>query len=158
MPNGGRLFGGDLSPPMKRRPSFWHQVWIYALLLALAAFGLQWLQYHYLLRSLSTEAYIIAIAVAFVALGGWLGYRLTPTAASEPFRSNEPAIEQLGLSTRELEVLRLLASGQSNKEMARVLHLSPNTVKTHLANLYAKLDASRRTQAIAKARALAIIP
>ena len=131
---------------------------LYAVLLALAAFGLQWLEYRHFLRGLSTEAYVIAIAVGFVGLGIWLGYRLTPAATAEPFCVNQAAIEQLGLSSRELDVLRLLAKGQSNKEMARVLHLSPNTVKTHLANLYAKLDASRRTQAIAKARALSIIP
>ena len=128
------------------------------MLLALAAFALQWLEYRYLLRSLSTEVYVIAIAVGFVGLGIWLGYRLTPAATAEPFSINQVAIDQLGLSSRELDVLRLLAKGQSNKEMARVLHLSPNTVKTHLANLYGKLGAARRTQAIARARALSIIP
>lgn len=136
----------------------WRHILLYAVLLALAAFGLQWLEYRHFLRDLSTETYVVVIAVIFVALGAWLGYRLTPAAAAEPFRANQAAIEQLGLSTRELDVLRLLAQGQSNKEMARVLHLSPNTVKTHLANLYGKLGAARRTQAIARARALSIIP
>jgi NarL family two-component system response regulator LiaR len=46
----------------------------------------------------------------------------------------------------------------SNKEIARDLGLSPNTVKTHVANLYGKLEVSRRTQAVGKARELALIP
>lgn len=56
------------------------------------------------------------------------------------------------LSAREREVLRLLAQGLSNKELARALSVSENTVKTHLANLYTKLGAGRRTEALAIAR------
>jgi len=48
----------------------------------------------------------------------------------------------------------LLARGLSNKELARELSVSGNTIKTHLANLYAKLGVSRRTQALAVARTL----
>lgn len=55
------------------------------------------------------------------------------------------------LSPREQEVLRLLGAGRSNKEIARALHLSENTVKTHLAKLYAKLGVGRRTEALAVA-------
>jgi ATP/maltotriose-dependent transcriptional regulator MalT len=54
--------------------------------------------------------------------------------------------------------LALLASGQSNKEMARSLAISPNTVKTHIARVYEKLEVERRVQAIEKARWLALIP
>jgi DNA-binding CsgD family transcriptional regulator len=63
----------------------------------------------------------------------------------------------LGISARENEVLELLAAGHSNKEIARLLGISPNTVKTHVASLMGKLDATRRTQAIQKARALEIL-
>ena len=55
-------------------------------------------------------------------------------------------------------MLERLAAGQSNKEIARTLGLSPNTVKTHVANLFAKLEASRRTEAVNKARDLHLIP
>lgn len=55
------------------------------------------------------------------------------------------------LSPREQEVLRLLGAGRSNKEIARALHLSENTVKTHLAKLYVKLGVGRRTEALAVA-------
>jgi DNA-binding CsgD family transcriptional regulator len=54
-----------------------------------------------------------------------------------------------GLSARELEVLRLLASGRSNPEIANVLVLSEKTVARHLSNIYAKLDVSSRTAAAA---------
>lgn len=54
-------------------------------------------------------------------------------------------------------MLRALAAGQSNKEIAADLHVSPNTVKTHVARLFEKLDANRRTDAINKAREIGIL-
>jgi ATP/maltotriose-dependent transcriptional regulator MalT len=70
---------------------------------------------------------------------------------------NTRVVETLGISPRELEVLDLLAAGRSNKEIARRLDVSPNTVKTHLANLYEKLEVRRRTEAILRARELGMI-
>lgn len=67
----------------------------------------------------------------------------------QPVAPSEAAPE---LSQREYEVLRQLAEGLSNKEIARALSVSENTVKTHLANLYAKLGVSRRTEALKVAR------
>ena len=61
------------------------------------------------------------------------------------------------LSQREYEVLRQLAEGLSNKEIARALSVSENTVKTHLANLYAKLGVSRRTEALKVARLRGVV-
>jgi LuxR family maltose regulon positive regulatory protein len=55
-------------------------------------------------------------------------------------------------SGRELEVLRLVAAGKSNRRIASELFVSVGTVKTHLNNLYRKLDTHSRTQAVAKAR------
>jgi ATP/maltotriose-dependent transcriptional regulator MalT len=63
----------------------------------------------------------------------------------------------LGISDRELEVLTLLAAGRSNKEIARHLEVSPNTIKTHVARLFEKLGARRRTEAILRARELGVI-
>ncbi|RMF04952.1 MAG: DNA-binding response regulator, partial [Chloroflexi bacterium] len=51
------------------------------------------------------------------------------------------------LSDREREVLKLVAAGKSNQEMAARLHLSPNTVKYHLQNIYRKLQVNNRTEA-----------
>ncbi|MFD7153324.1 response regulator [Kribbella sp. NPDC059898] len=60
------------------------------------------------------------------------------------------APEQL-LSPRELEVLQLVAGGNTNREAARHLFISEATVKTHLLNIYAKLDVSDRAAAVAEA-------
>ena len=89
----------------------------------------------------------------------WVGNRLTPRRARpEGFVRNDAAVRSLGLSPREVEILDALASGQSNKELARRFGISPNTVKTHLARIYGKLEVERRVQAIEKARMLAMIP
>ena len=71
----------------------------------------------------------------------------TPSAAglSEP------------LSERELEVLRLIASGKSNRQISSELFVSVGTVKTHINNLYRKIDAHSRTQALARARELNLL-
>ncbi len=62
------------------------------------------------------------------------------------------------LSDRELEVLQLIAEGLTNPEIASRLFLSLHTVKTHARNIYGKLGAHNRTQAVARARALGILP
>jgi LuxR family transcriptional regulator, maltose regulon positive regulatory protein len=57
-------------------------------------------------------------------------------------------------SERELEVLAFIAAGKSNGEIADMLFVSVSTVKTHINNLYRKLGARSRTQAVARAREL----
>lgn len=131
---------------------------LYALALAAGAAALQWLEYRYVTRAFSGEIYIALLALAFIGLGIWVGQRLTPRTAPAEFHRNEEAIRSLGLTARECEILALLASGQSNKEMARSLSISPNTVKTHIARVFEKLEVQRRVQAIEKARWLALIP
>lgn len=61
------------------------------------------------------------------------------------------------LSTRELEVLELVAIGLANKQIADKMHISLHTVKTHLQRIYKKIEVSRRTQAIAKAKQMGLI-
>ena len=61
------------------------------------------------------------------------------------------------LSARELEVLQLIAEGLTNKQIADRLYLSLNTIKVHNRNIYSKLDAHHRTEAVASARELGII-
>lgn len=130
---------------------------LWALVLAAGALALQWLQYQYLVHSLAPQVYVAVIGVAFAAGGVWLGWRLSARQAPGPFMRNEAALAALGLTGQEMKALERLAAGQSNKEIARTLGLSPNTVKTHVANLYAKLEVSRRTQAVGKARELHLI-
>jgi len=131
---------------------------LWALVLALGAFALQWLEYQYLVRAFSLEIYIGLIGTAFAAGGVWLGWRLAARRTGEPFARNTQALATLGLTGQEVRVLERLAAGQSNKEIARTLGLSPNTVKTHVANLFGKLEVQRRTQAVMKARDLSLIP
>lgn len=131
---------------------------LYALALAVAVAALEWLEYRYVTRAFSTEIYVALLAAGFVALGIWAGRRLTPGAPPSSFERNHAAVRSLGLTARECETLELLASGQSIKEMARTLGISPNTVKTHVARVYEKLEVQRRVQAIEKARWLALIP
>jgi LuxR family maltose regulon positive regulatory protein len=69
--------------------------------------------------------------------------------------SNEQLPEPL--TERELEVLALIAAGRSNKAIASTLSVSVGTVKTHINNLYGKLEVRSRTQAVAKARATGLL-
>ncbi len=138
--------------------SVFSTILIYAVTLALAAFALQWLEYKFFLKSIPTDIYIVLLATIFVSLGIWVGHRLTAKRTATPFERNGPALKSLGISNRELEVLEALAAGQSNKEIARSLGISPNTIKTHVAHLFEKLSVDRRVLAIEKARSLDLIP
>jgi DNA-binding CsgD family transcriptional regulator len=140
-----------------QRPDVGRTIILYAIALALAATALSWLDYRHAVHAFSTQVYVALIAVGFTLLGIWAGGRLVAGPAAAQFERNEAAIRSLGLSPRECEILERLAAGRSNKEMARDLGISPNTVKTHLARLYAKLDVQRRVQAIEKARWLGLI-
>jgi DNA-binding CsgD family transcriptional regulator len=131
---------------------------LWALVLAVGAFALQWLEQQFLLRAFPWRTYVGLIGVAFAAGGVWVGFKLAARARPQTFARNDAALAALGLTGQEVKVLERLAAGRSNKEIARDLGLSPNTVKTHVANLYGKLEVSRRTQAIGKARELALIP
>ncbi len=91
-------------------------------------------------RPLATEA-----AVAVRALGGSLGRRAAADA------------EGAGLSPRELEIVRLVGAGRSNREIAHELFLSPRTVDSHVRNLLRKLDCRTRVDAARRARELGLL-
>jgi LuxR family maltose regulon positive regulatory protein len=77
----------------------------------------------------------------------------------DPSKSQVPESELVEPpSERELEVLQLIAKGLTNPEIASRLFIALNTVKTHTRNMYGKLDVRSRTQAVARARALGILP
>ena len=134
------------------------RVILYGALLAAGTLALQWLDYQRLVPIHSGDIILFLVAAAFLALGVVLGARVIARHAPVAFDGNPKARAALGISQRELAVLEQIAAGRSNKEIARQLRVSPNTIKTHVARLFAKLEATRRTDAINKARALGIVP
>ena len=134
----------------------WKPALGYGALLAAGPFALQWLDYQRMLRSNIEDIAIFLIAGFFLALGVVVGIRLFAPRAALP-DGNPQAIAALGISNRELAVLRELAAGASNQQIADRLGVSPNTIKTHVSKLFGKLGASRRTDAIARARELGIL-
>jgi DNA-binding CsgD family transcriptional regulator len=136
----------------------WKRVVVYGALLAAGTLALQWLDYQRLALMHSGDIYLFLVAAAFLVLGIVLGVRVFAAPAPVAFDGNPKAQAELGLSERELQVLHELAAGHSNKEIAARLHVSPNTIKTHVARLFEKLGAKRRTEAIHRARELGIVP
>lgn len=134
---------------------------IYGTVLAVLVFLLKFVEYRFLVRDLSIEFYIGAVAVLFTVLGIWAGRKLTRkkvVTVGPAFVLNEVELQRLGISKREHEVLGLMAEGLSNQEIADHLFVSLNTVKTHTSNLFLKLEVSRRTQAVQRAKQLRLIP
>lgn len=79
-------------------------------------------------------------------------------AAREPYQAEgTPLQENEALNAREIEVLRLLERGQTHKQIARDLQLSPNTVRWYMKNLYSKLQVNNRTEALHRARGLKLV-
>lgn len=149
---------------------------MYSISLAFLLFLLKWLELRFIIFDHSFEIYIGFIAVIFTALGIWLAVKLSKpkpdsyrvetvviekevyVTKNENFVLDTSLVAQLELSKRELEILGLLAQGHSNQEIAAKLFVSVSTVKTHIQNLFEKLDVKRRIQAIEKARRLNLIP
>lgn len=135
------------------------QILLYGSLLAGGALLLQWMSFSHFARWQPMEVQIGILAALFLGLGVWVGAKVFSgrpgTPQTESGNPNARAV--LGISDREFEVLKLLADGLSNKEIARKLDISPNTIKTHVTRLLEKLDARRRTEAISKARELGIL-
>lgn len=82
---------------------------------------------------------------------------LNVETASEYVHEANITIEQEVLSSREYEVLKLIAQGHSNKEIAERLFVSVNTIKSHIQKIFEKLEVQNRTQAIVKARDIKLI-
>lgn len=139
-------------------------IFIYGVAMAALIGLLKVVEYKYFVRDVPLEVYIGLIAVMFTALGVWAGLRLTRpkivreiVQTSEPFKLDETNLQKLGISRREYEVLELIAQGLSNQEIADRLFVSTSTVKTHASNLFSKLDARRRTEAIQRAKELRLL-
>src|SRR5690242_121649 len=102
------------------------------------------MEYRFLVLEHSLEIYGGLVALLFSGLGIWLGLKLTrpKIVIQQPaFVLNEARLAELAITPRELEVLGLIASGMTNKEIAARLFVSENTVKTHAASVFDKLQA-----------------
>jgi DNA-binding NarL/FixJ family response regulator len=122
----------------------------------------------YLLKERVSDPEQLVAAIREVARGGSvidpraLG-DLVPGRDSVSVADDQPssgARRQLAepLTERELEVLRLVAAGDSNQDIARKLVVTLATVKTHINHIFSKLEAESRVQVVARARALGLLP
>jgi len=149
-----------------------HILW-YGLLGGVVIAALKLVEYQYLVVEHSTEVYGALIAAVFAATGIWLGLRMTrarettretivvreiAVPAPSSFVRNDARVASLGVTPRELEILELIASGLSNREIAAKIFVSENTVKTHSSRLFDKLGARRRTQAVQLGKREGLIP
>lgn len=146
------------------------QTIMYGICMAVFLFVLKWLEVRLLIIQHSFEIYAGIIAVIFTGLGIWLALKLArpkqQTIVVEKevylnppanFTLNQTALTELNMSRRELEVLELMAEGLSNQEIAERLFVSLNTIKTHSARVFEKLEVKRRTQAVEKAKRMSLI-
>ena len=135
---------------------------LYGLALAVLVFILKYFEYRFWIRDLRVEVYIGVVAVLFTALGVWVGSKLLrgrkEAEAVALHEVDEEALRRIGISGRELEVLQLMATGNSNQEIADKLFISLPTVKSHSSSLFGKLAVRRRTEAVHKAKSLGLIP
>ena len=142
----------------------------YGIALALLLALMKWLELRFVIYDHAFEIYAGAIALLFTGLGIWLAIKLTKPKVerqivektvylhqSADFVTDEAALRELGISGREQEVLQLMGEGLSNREIGEKLFVSENTVKTHAARVFEKLEVKRRTQAVEKARRLGLI-
>lgn len=146
---------------------------IYGLFLGMISIVLKTTEYWFWIKLNAFDLYGILIALISLGVGLWLGFRFNQKNKEKyPLEGqntegvhqkenlitiDENALENLGISKREYEVLALLGTGMSNQEIADALFISQNTVKTHTSRLFEKLDVKNRTQAILKSKELGII-
>jgi NarL family two-component system response regulator LiaR len=157
----------DSAPSPRRRAV--RDILLYGLTGGLLIAVLKLTEYRFLVLEHSIEIYGALVACVFAALGIWLGQTLTkkkpsviikevPVLATGPFVVDDARVRKLGITPRELEILGLIATGLSNREIAAHLFVSENTVKTHSSRLFDKLGAKRRTQAVQLGKATLLIP
>jgi len=142
------------------------------LLLAL----LKVVEYQYFVRAYPAEVYGGLVAVLFSGLGLYFGVRWARARevrevvvireverevrvpAGDGFVLDAAKLRELGITPREHEILGLIATGLSNREIGERLFVSENTVKTHSSRLFEKLGVNRRVQAVVRARELGLTP
>ena len=132
---------------------------IIGFFLGLLLIVFQYLEFSYYNSYDSKDLYLLIISIAFLSVGILIGKKLTKKTIIQiaDYEVDHGMIAKLGISSRELEVLDHLSKGYSNQEIADQLFVSLNTIKTHISNLYTKLDVDKRTKAVSKAKELRLL-
>ena len=161
--------------PQGKRTSFPKIVLFYGVLLGVILSAFKLFEYSYFSRRITLDIYLGITAAVFLAVGLIIGMKSRKRGEARTTEEKDVVSEEtdtslpflpptipgttieIALSDRELEVLNHIAEGRTNPEIAEVLFLSPNTIKTHVSNIYRKLDVERRAQAVARAKELKIL-
>lgn len=131
---------------------------VFSLLIIALLLLFQLSKYSLIKGDLQIEYVMAIVAIVFLGIGIFINKRTqNQQVVLQKTEIDYQKIEDLGLSKREYEVLKEVASGLSNQEIAEKLFVSESTIKTHVSNLLVKLNAKRRTQAIQISKALNII-
>jgi DNA-binding CsgD family transcriptional regulator len=157
----------ESAPSSRRRAA--RDILLYGVCGGVLIVVLKLTEYRFLVVEYSVEIYVALVAALFAGLGIWLGLTLTrkkpeivvkeiQVPVTDPFVLDETRVSQFGITARELEILGLIATGLSNREIADRLFVSENTVKTHSSRLFDKLGARRRTQAVQIGKTARLIP
>lgn len=130
---------------------------IFGLLIIALLILFQLSKFIYVSGNTNFEIILAIIAILFLFLGIYLNKKSLHTTVTSSIEINHKKIEELDISKREYEVLLAISEGLSNKEIAEKLFVSESTIKTHVSNLLAKLNAKRRTQAVQISKDLKIL-
>lgn len=133
---------------------------LFGIAMALLLMVLRFIQWRFWIVDRSQELYMAGIALLFTAFGVWLATMIVKkknSATNSLNSENEFVSANSQLSERESEILLLISQGKTNQEIADHLFLSISTIKSHISNIFEKLDVKNRTQALDKARKLNIL-
>ncbi|MEW4923326.1 response regulator transcription factor [Algibacter sp. 2305UL17-15] len=130
---------------------------VFSLLILALLLLFQFSKYTLISGDLRIEYVMAIIAIVFLSIGIFINKKTQKQQPVSNTKIDLQKIEVLGISKREYEVLREVALGLSNQEIAEKLFVSESTIKTHVSNLLVKLNAKRRTQAIQISKELNII-
>ena len=132
-------------------------VLVFSLFILALLLLFQFSKYTFISGDLKIEYFMALVAIVFLAIGLFINRKYQNQTTLKNVEIDFQKIEALGLSKREYEVLQEVAHGLSNKEIADKLFVSESTIKTHVSNVFVKLNAKRRTQAIQISKELHII-
>lgn len=130
---------------------------VFSLLILALLLLFQFSKYTLISGDLQIEYIMALVAIVFLSIGIFINKKTQKQTTTSNNEIDLKKIEELGLSKREYEVLKEVAFGLSNQEIAEKLFVSESTIKTHVSNLLVKLNAKRRTQAIQISKDLNII-